>query len=473
MTSCLNEFLDVTPKTDIATVNFWKTSSDARSALNAAYAELQLCMVDNGGYNYAYLFEARSDNFIGNNLLATPLVSANFNFLTSTHPGSNWNHYYKMISITNYALYYLPKMTSISEIQRDHFLSEAYFLRAYSYFTLVRLWGDVPKITEPVLAVTDVTKPFKASKDTILSLISSDLKLSLQKVDETAANVYLFNAGALYALYTDFSMWIHDYDNAVLYSQKLYDISRFKLVAGVDFSTVCSNGATTENIWTLKWNFANNSYNTAIYMLNGQGQNVIITARPLRNLWARPEWSTDIRRSQTIDITYNYAYNHIDNLDSRGSIWKWTPTIRLNKTTEVPVPLYRLADIILLRAEALNKLGRTADALAELKKVRDRAGLAEKKIDEFSILTDKQRMDSVENIILQERQFELIGEGKRWFDLVRTGKAMSTMNNFFSTYIEKSSNQKPSHFTDEWQLYWPVYFNNIQENENISQTGNY
>lgn len=474
LTSCLNDFLEVNPQTDIASVNFWKTSGDARSALNAVYAELQTSLGDNSGYNYAYLFEARADNFIGTNFLMTyPLGSVNYNIITSTHPGSNWNHYYKMISIANYALHYIPTMTNISELQRNNFLSEAYFLRAYSYFTLVRLWGDVPMITEPVLNIGDITKPAKAPKDSILNLISSDLKLSVQKIDETAVDVYLYNSGAVYALYTDFSMWIKDYDNAVLYSQKLYDLKRYNLVSGTDFSTVCSNAATTENIWTLKWNYANNGYNVGIYKVNGQGINVFISAEPLRKLWAKPEWRADKRRYQTIDTTYNYALNHVDNLDSRGGIWKWAPTVRLDQTTEVPVPLYRLADVILLRAEALNKLGRTAEALAELKKVRDRAGLAERKIDEFSLLSNQQIMDSVENIILQERQFELIGEGKRWFDLVRTGKAMTTMNNYFSTYIQKKSFQKPNHFTEEWQLYWPVYFNNMQENENLTQTGNY
>lgn len=474
MTSCLNDFLEVEPKTDITTLNFWKTPGDARSALNAAYAELQISLGDNGGLNYAFLFEARSDNFIGKTeLMAYPFGTINFNILTSTHPSANWNRYYRMISIANYALHYVPQMTNIPEIQRENFLAEAYFLRAYSYFLLVRLWGDVPMVTEPVLTITDITKPAKAPKDSILKLIGSDLELSVEKTDETINNVYLCNAGAIYALYTDYALWIKDYEKAVLYSQKLYDLKRYNLVPGTDFSTLFTNGTTTENIWTLKWNYANNGYNRGIYTMNPQGLAYIITSEPVRQLWAKPQWRADKRRYQTIDTTYNYVLGHIDNPDSRGAIWKWAPNVRLNQTTEAPVPLYRLADIILLRAEALNKQGKTADALAELNKVRDRAGLAVRTIDEFSSLSDQHRMDSVENIILQERQFELLGEGKRWFDLVRTDKAMNTMNSFFSNYIEKKSFQKPNHFKEEWQLYWPVYFNNIQENENLTQTGGY
>ncbi len=75
--------------------------------------------------------------------------------------------------------------------------------------------------------------------------------------------------------------------------------------------------------------------------------------------------------------------------------------------------------------------------------------------------------------ILQERQLELLGEGRRWFDLIRTGRAMKVMNDYFENYIEAQTGDVCPRFTDEWQLYWPVYYNNILENANLVQNGNY
>jgi len=80
---------------------------------------------------------------------------------------------------------------------------------------------------------------------------------------------------------------------------------------------------------------------------------------------------------------------------------------------------------------------------------------------------------AIEDDILQERQFELFGEGKRWFDLIRTGRAMTTMNDYFETDLKPFGVTNYTKFTNEWQIYWPVYQDNIIENSNLTQTGLY
>ena len=136
------------------------------------------------------------------------------------------------------------------------------------------------------------------------------------------------------------------------------------------------------------------------------------------------------------------------------------------EANEKYVPFYRYADILLLRAEALNKQQRQEEALELLNMIRERAGLSLKTMDDFTNASD--RTLAMEDAILQERQLELLGEGRRWFDLIRTGRAMKVMNDYFENYIEAQTGDVCPRFTDEWQLY-----NNILENANLVQNGNY
>jgi hypothetical protein len=290
-------------------------------------------------------------------------------------------------------------------------------------------------------------------------------------MDVSQNDLYRFSPGALYALCTDVAMWNHDYIAAEKYSKMLYDLNRYTLVSGNDFVKVVSTATTIENIWTLKWSYLNNGYNRIVQNLSYGTTNAPV-AKPVRDLWASPSWVADIRRAQTYDITQTYASNHLTQPLSTFSIWKYEPGQKLpTNANEKYIPLYRLADIILMRAEALNKLSRFGEALTELNKVRTRAGLIGR--IEADYITAPDKTLAIENDILQERQFELFGEGKRWFDLVRTGRAITTMNNYFDNYQKVYGVTTYTKFTDVWQLYWPVLQDNIIENGNLTQTGLY
>ena len=362
-------------------------------------------------------------------------------------------------------------MTNISETKQNNLLAEAYFLRAYCYFNLIRIWGNVPIVVKPLLSFSDVTYPSRDSSKVVMdSVILKDLDMAVSKVDPSKNDRFLFNVGPLYSLCTDVAMWNHDYVNAEKYSALLLGTNRYTLVSGADFYKTVSTAITTENIWTLQWSYINNGYNPVVQSLFSY----TIVARPVVEKWKTAEWRKDLRRGQSIDTTFSslYGFTHLISTDYRNAMWKYEPVTRVgNNTNEKFIPLYRLADIILLRAEALNKLGRFQDALDQLNVIRTRAGLKSRLLTDYDSATDK--MLSIEDDILQERQFELLGEGKRWFDLVRTGRAISTMNKYFETYLKAYGVTNYKLYTDQWQLYWPVFKDNIVENENLTQTGMY
>lgn len=471
LTSCLNDWLTLEPLADITNENFWKSESDARSELNSGYAFIRKAY-QTGFLNWT---EIRSDNFLGNITGGQPVQNVSLNRLSSNLSSCSWNDWYNLVSVANYAIHFLPNIQSNADAANyNHMTAEAHFLRAYAYFYLYRVWGDVPLVTEPVLTKSMVTKPRVTGKDTIFSLVVRDLAIADSLVDVTKDNtIFRFSAGALYALTVDVAMWQKDYQKAVDFADKLYALNKYS-IEGVDFAKVCQDATTTDNIWTLDWNFTTDGDNSITVSLANSSNPEIPTFEMYQKwfAWEREFDNIDARRAATIDSAKYKTFNtkHVNSLPAGAQCWKWSPGEHLAQTEyrNCKMPLYRLADIILLRAEALNKLGRMDEAIEEMNRVRVRAHLTPKAADYYN--GDVAKLDED---IFQERQFELYAEGRRWFDLMRTGRVEKVMNAYFDGYIKKYGGKDYHLFEEEWQRYWPIYQDILNENENLHQIGNY
>src|SRR5690606_30556831 len=123
---------------------------------------------------------------------------------------------------------------------------------------------------------------------------------------------------------------------------------------------------------------------------------------------------------------------------------KSDPWPATNQTLPVYLTMYRLSDIYLLYAEALNGLGDKANAVKYLNFVRKRAQVAVYDVNDPQLATAQQ----VETAILKERQLELFGEGKRWFDLVRTGRVKEVMDPILKRRQEDAGNLEMPGFLD-------------------------
>jgi hypothetical protein len=148
------------------------------------------------------------------------------------------------------------------------------------------------------------------------------------------------------------------------------------------------------------------------------------------NLLARWEQQGDqeFRESLTYDtliaeqegaVPFIWKYYDLDAGDQDETLGEQMPK---GDDAEIMNPMYRLADILLLRAEAYNKLGNEQEAVNLLNAIRTRAGLDPFSADDFATI------DELEMAILDERQLELFAEGKRWFDLRRTGLVKTVMD---------------------------------------------
>ncbi|OFY88379.1 MAG: carbohydrate-binding protein SusD, partial [Bacteroidetes bacterium RIFOXYA12_FULL_40_10] len=320
-------------------------------------------------------------------------------------------------------------------------------LRALAYFYLVRVWGDVPLILEPYTETGQDIFVSRESSEKVLDQIEADLKFAATNcVDKfnTTNDRIMFNKGSANGLLTQVYMWRKKYNEAIttanlVIANPLYSLVTTMSAWGSMFSASYSN----ESIFEVGYN---DTQTNGLRVLYAIGSDAHYT--PSNKFMASFE-PGDLRRSYIYDETQ---------ADPKA-MWKYLGkgvSDQIATPSKQNIILIRLADIMLLKAEALAKLGGSANisaALSLLVPIRTRAGLSP------ALLTEAQAISmygSVENAILHERSIELCFEGHRWFDLVRTGKAISTMQP-----INGLSNEK--------NLVWPISTNTIDKNPNIVQ----
>lgn len=468
------DFLEVNPETVLLDKNFWKTEDDARAAVNAIYAPLQSTYS-----KYAmFWFEARSDNWyssVGTNDARSTQEIA-LNNISSAMLPTDWNDFYSAISKANYAIHFLPKMDNITEVSKNHLLAESYFLRAKCYFDIVRIWGDAPLITVPVLSLQDVTYPSRDSKETLLNAIENDIIKSIELADKAKNDKFLFSYSAALVLASHYYMWVHDYEKVDEYTNEIMKLNLFKLVPSADWAKMLNSGNMDENIWSLKFSYANNGTNSYMVYMCGRSPSLLIS-EPLRERWQNLTTVNEDARFEKTTTAYArapYPFNHLQTPYAGSGIYKFSlqqyvPTIG----NEIPIALFRYAEVLLLRAEALANLEKFGEAIQLLNQVHSRSVLNRVyKLEDFSGHADVKA--ALIDAILNERQIELLGEGYRWFDLVRTGKYVSVMNNFYENYIAAKSNLKFNLYKDnDSHVYLPIYKLNLNDNSNLVQTDGY
>ncbi len=441
--SC-SDLLDKEPVSSFSADGFYKTTSDAQAGVYGIYDAAQSVFRT----NFAYWGEGRADNVktaqSGEGLMLLQ------NNLDESLASAYWGSLYDMINRANYAIKYIPNIYKEGDAAGNQLVGEARALRALAYFYLARIWGDVPLITEPYLSIEQDIFVTRTSKETVLDLVEEDLKFAAQNCRDKFGNDrdrIMFTKGSANALLTHVYMWRHKYDEALTTSNLVLNNSLYSLVTTMDdWGKIFTNSYSKESIFEVGYNEKETNSLRVLYAI---GSYAIFT--PSEKFKASYE-AGDKRIEYVYDVT----------LADPKAIWKY---LGKGLSDEDPTPskqnivLMRLADIMLLRAEALNKKGgaqNQTEALGLLNRIRTRAGLPA-----FATVGDASTMyGDLESAILHERSIELCFEGHRWFDLVRTGKAISTM-------------QPINGLSDERNLVWPISITSLRKNPNLVQNEYY
>ncbi|GAB3168788.1 RagB/SusD family nutrient uptake outer membrane protein [Telluribacter humicola] len=455
LTACREEFLDLTPVSTTSTNNFFKTQADMVTAINAAYAILQAP----GQYgNYYIVAEIPSDN-------TTPVLSGSVTdqdefdkfYIRTTNPVllERWNDGYKGIYRTNTILDRIGSVNMNEEL-KIRITGEAKFLRALMYFNLVRVFGDVPLVLKEISDPAEGYEYGRAPVTEVYAQIVKDLSDAEKALPAsyTGADIGRATSGAAKALLGKVYLTNKQYAEAAAKLKEVIDSGQYALLPNYANVFNAANKNHRESIFDVQYKkglvpregsgfanaFAPENSGNAVVLFGGGGNN-----RPTPDMEQAYE-AGDVRKNVSMATNYvNAAGNRVDYY----FVKKYLDTPVVSGDSDDNWPVLRYADVLLMYAEALNELGRTAEALPYLNQVRTRAGLSAVSI------TGQQEMRLA---IEEERRVELAFEGHRWFDLVRTGRALPVLKAKAAAIGIKTD-------IDQDNLIWPIPQSQIDINK--------
>lgn len=424
------DVLEQTPESEITQANFWKTPNDAESGLIA----VNNLFMKNANRCFE-LGEYRSDNVEIPPKWGWDMVAGNEdinnNVFSPESAMCNWVSFYKVIARANEVLYFIEKIEFKDISQKNRILGEAYLLRAHSYFTLVKNWGAVPLIVEPFLTEGESMYVERTSVDKIYDQIVIDLDLAekLLPTNRTDLRVRATKAAAQ-ALFCDvlltrgYSSFAKttDFALAITKADAIIANTNYSLESGANYENIFRKGNSTESIFEIAFDYNNNeTQGFCLFFLpraytKHRAYGGAITMMPSHSLVNSFE-SGDLRSTTTFTVLLGDEEKYYDN-DAKGMTHgnKYLGTVTevgVQRYSDDNIIVYRLSDVMLMKAEALIKTNKIQEALSIVNQIRNRAGLSAKILSTASEALD---------LLLDERRKELAFEGKRWYDLLRTGK---------------------------------------------------
>ena len=439
--SSCSDFLEQNPQTDLSENDFYKTADDILSAVNGAYSSLQ----EGDIYGNWYVFgEIPSDNT--RNQLSGSVTTQNefdqFYIDTQNSMIANfWKAAYKVINRTNTILGRIDGIEINTELANRYKL-ECKFIRALMYFNLVRVYGDVPLVLKEI-SISESYDILREPKENVYNQIIADLKEAQDlPVSYSTAEDGRATQGAAKALLANVYMTLHKYAEAETILAEIINSGRYSLLENTPgslnidgyknvFSPVNHNSK--EGIFEIQFlkggygegsNYANNfapeNSGTNVVAVGGTGGNNI----PEMDIYNAYE-EGDLRRDFSMSLGYYDNRKNNEWVESRY-VCKFMDVPYQNNDASNNYPVIRYADVILMYAEALNQNGKTAEACKYPNMTR-RRGFGYQTTETSPV--DLQTTDKAQFALMveQERRVELAFENHRWFDLIRTGRAVEVM----------------------------------------------
>ena len=488
LNSCESE-LEINAPSELTFNGFWDSETGARAAHSGLYGSLR------GETSTFWALGGLRSDVWGGPTFESP-ASIDFiesNITVSTAPYGGWAGFYGRIHQINDFIANVPNIEFNNTEDKDHLMGQAYGLRAYYYYTLLKTWGAVPLTTE-ILSTTSpegLSKP-RAPQEEVMNLIKQDIQRSLEAFGDDDSfwnsNRNYWSKAATLTLKGDAYIWSgnllnggsSDFSEAKNALQEVMEIGSIDLVSNYSNLWGAENENNSEFIFAIQYeqdeaqNFFNSftGRSTEIWpQYNEEGESMegfIINGGnrygPSIKTLTLSDDNIDTRKDATFirlftDSNNGSGYETFNEEKYFGAILnKFLGRIDGSvRIFDSDFPIYRYADVLLLMAEAKTRLGE--DPSEEINLIRERAyGVNyDPAVHSYSNASEEENIEA----ILQERYVEFIAEGKRWWDLRRAGN---------SYVIENVEFLSPG---DEYKLLLPITLDMIGRNPALEQTPGY
>lgn len=468
-TSC-DDFLTIYPETSLSVPTFYKTEADFTQAVNGAYAPLLLLNNQEGGGMFV-LTEMHSDNaFFQRNPffgardrwhdIAQHAVPTNDGVTTNRYVQLAYQNFFQIIARSNQILVTIDE-AEFDAGAKDNIKGQALFLRAYSYFELVRLFGKAPLHLVPVTNRQEAALEL-ADAAALYTQIEKDAKEAIQLLPvKSAQEPGRVTSGAARMLLADAYMTQKKWGDAETQLTAIVTSNEYELMPtyAEAFSESSSNKNNAESLFEIQYKEGSEGLHGAWFYqmlprpitkeevgaITGTSNPLDMTSEanniPTPDIIAAYE-DGDLRKDATIgyitlsqglwkDGTYPY-------------IKKYAKTHALHSNHGMSWPVYRYSEVLLALAEVLDEQDKSG-AMDYLMQVRSRAGLGDPTGD-------------LSEAIFKERRIELAFENKRWYDLVRTGRAVEVI----TAYGQRVKSNPQDYYFPEGEDAYPHGFQEIR-----------
>lgn len=476
-TGCSDDFLDRQPLDSINSENYPATADELVTIVNGAYQPMQRPKL----YNMRMW---TTDIIAGNSIVGAGggtdgIETTNMaNFVTSTDNAGAldlWRGPWPGILMSNIVLDVAPTM-EIDEDIRDRSMGEAYFLRAHYYNILATFFGDVPLVTVPQSSDDDLL-PERDPVEEVYVQVINDLTAAAELLPEKSAytgeDLGRVPKAAAYGLLAKVHLSLGNWQEAADAATEVENLGYALNDNYADnFSIDNENGV--ESIFEVQytddagedfWSDDNQSSWTSPFM-GPRGANFVAGGYG----WNQPTEEFvnsyedgDLRKDATILYEGGPDFDgkqYDSNYSQTGyNVRKFlVPISEVSAYDNSPLnfPVLRYADILLVKAEALNELGRTDEAEDYLNMVRNRAGLED--------IAQGLGQEEFKEAVLHERRIELAFEGQRWLDLIRVNNGQYGLD-FLHSIGKNNASEK--------HLLFPIPQIELDRNPNLSQNPGY
>ncbi|OXA75410.1 Starch-binding associating with outer membrane [Flavobacterium aquidurense] len=353
---------------------------------------------------------------------------------------STWEANYAGINRCNQALAMFPKLDQATPGLKARLVGETKFMRAFMYFTLVKGYGGVPIIdhlaTVPISEEDRKMQLTRKSVAEVYAFIEQDLNDAIEalplKSAYTGADVVRVSKGSAYALLAKVNLYqknwqkvIDNCDNVTGYSLVSDYAAQFKKEGEFGPESIFEiNGVGSTS--TPGFGIGNYSVSQAPRGAGGWGWGFNTPTEGLANAYE----AGDVRRAATIifrgSVLYDGRVIPSTVANPRYNYKAYSSSFYNQEFTDTNLRYLRYAEVLLMKAEALNELGQTSAAIPLVNMIRKRAGLGD---------TPFVSQADIRKAIWKERRLELAFEHDRWFDLVRTGQAAAAMAADGKTFV--------------------------------------